>query len=531
MKKPIFLSVASVISFCSPVIVHAETRLPVVSYLKIRMGVPIRVRGPEDNDDTAFTVLKKTSGGMNGYISKANASLVTGQSEVDMSGTATPVIRVGAISSRTDCKAAPDSGGNWLNGVEKIGNTWYGLVHSEGPCDYPAVQTTKSMSLFASRDEGKTWVAVRASDGASTATILSDGSTAQAGQINGEGDYGFIPGPDGYEYAYGGRYTSTNWSTVRARAPKAQLAPGNWMKYAANETWNVLGAGGRGENMSLGWTGNYPAKIPGVAPAVLVGTDHVVYFGPYYSYADRKFYGPNQHAYTISGLTLAVSRDMVHFAVVHDPLVAYDAQMVNGRDSRTASDLYLYAALLNDRDGSRVLDQHHFYLSYTYVPPFMATTSSYLFEVPVTLSVEQVPQYPTVGTTLARYKNAAAGSYRTTTAPVVDSALKLETILAYLMTDQPINGSPVTRLEECSKVSQSFTDYMVDVDGSCAAHGYRRLRTAGYIYSQSTGPKVPADITSLYGCVTTAGAHFVSKLQNCENAGSKATLLGYALTN
>jgi len=505
--------------------VWAETELPIVPYLKIRLGIPVWVRGPEDNDDAAFTALMKKDGTINGYIAKGPTFLIPGASSVmSMGGNLSQVINVGAISGKTDCTTAPDSGGNWMNTVQRVGNTWYGLVHSEGPCDYAATQTTKSMAMFSSTDEGTTWTPV------STGTILSDGSTAATGQINGEGDYGMIPGPDGNEYAYGGRYTSTNWSTVRARAPLGALGAGNWLKYSTGNTFSVTGVGGTGENMSLGWTGTYPASIPGVAPAVMTGSDHTVYFGPYYSYTDKKFYAANQNAYTISGISLAISRDMVNFSVLHDPLMPYDAQIFNGRGSNVGSDLLVYAALLNDRNGSRILDQHHFNLSFTYVPPFRDINTRYVIMTPVTLSVEMTPQYPTVAQTIARYKPASGAAttatYLTTTFPVVDPNYTLDTAIAFMPTDQPTNGAPVQKIEECKGASTVSDDYLMDADGSCATAGYTRLRTAGYLFV--SGGK---NLTAIYSCKTASGAHFLSKDNACEGIGSNVATLGYALTN
>ena len=125
----------------------------------------------------------------------------------------------------------------------------------------------------------------------------------------------------------------------------------------------------------------------------------------------------------------------------------------------------------------------------------------------------------------APYNPALHDRWSTTTAvPGNYTSYALESQSGYLMTIAD-PGKPSVELEDCVSQRPGHPDHLLAERGFCEAHGYQRLRMAGWIYAQSQPDTVP-----LYRCYNAKDqSHFASNMQDCEKLGAVEQLLGYAL--
>src|SRR5262249_21604627 len=133
---------------------------------------------------------------------------------------------------------------------------------------------------------------------------------------------------------------------------------------------------------------------------------------------------------------------------------------------------------------------------------------------------------PRVGVALTRWYSSADHDRWTTTAPVPgnDTRYVMQAALGYLMSAPP-PGAATVKLEDCVGMWARHPAYILRNDGLCVTGGYRRLRTAGWLFMPRTAGTVP-----VYRCFDpTENSHFASNQPNCEGLGKMEWLLGYAL--
>jgi hypothetical protein len=476
-------------------------------YLKIRLDIPQVLRGVENINDAPIVITKKDNGAYAVFITNLSTYLISAGSPTSISGGTTTVIPPNVITPTMPVGTLagyPDVQGNWITSIEKVGSTWYGMVHEEGPANYATDTTHKSMAMFVSTNEGLTWSPL--TDATSLGTNISNTQPPASGQITGEGDFTMIAGNDGQQYAYGGRYS--DWTQIIARSLRTNMTPSEWKKYRAG-SFSTAGQNGAEDSVGRAWMGTFASKLPSIANVALVGQDHVVWYGAG---------GP----YTIDGITLALSNDNINFSIVHDPLINWDYN--DYTNLNIIGDLYSYAILTNTLDGSRICDPTTTGLYYTWVPKGNTRSQRYTIVQPVKMTLEQTIQVPSVGNMLARYRKSSTSTYISTVAPVIQSGYSLDTRIAYFMTAPPISGEAVNKIEEGFRTVSGLDDYCLNLNGAGVALGYTRNRTSGWLFQNSGTNRVP-----IYSCVASNGSHFASTNSNADGLGTVVSLLGYGL--
>ena len=87
---------------------------------------------------------------------------------------------------------------------------------------------------------------------------------------------------------------------------------------------------------------------------------------------------------------------------------------------------------------------------------------------------------------LTHWYNAAQHDHFASTAPVPGNwaAYKMVAQLGYVMT-APDPKEPSTELEECVSTAPGHLDHILIQKGVCETQGYKRLRSAGFVFSAS----------------------------------------------
>jgi hypothetical protein len=298
---------------------------------------------------------------------------------------------------------------------------------------------------------------------------------------------------DGFFYAYCLRNSDSR--TIVARAPAGNPVPGQWKKYAAGR-WESDALGGPAD--ALGFFGVASGYFPDYARVALAAVDP--WFG---------------------GVRLSFSADKVRFTDLRDPLVPIDG---SEWDRPAPTDLIGYASFLDPLRGGNTL-KPDFLLALIYVPAGKDFANRYLVLQPVHFKKAPAPlDGPQVGLALVRLQGIIdRASFRTSTGPLFDDDARfaLDRRLGYLMTRAP-DGKASLKLEECVDGKR----YRLEVDGTCARTGAKRLRTAGWIYETEQPDTVP-----LYICRRPDGGDLSSNNPQCDGLGSVVSRLGYALRN
>jgi hypothetical protein len=439
--------------------------------LSVRVGPPEVVRGPfPDELDNAFPVLKLPGAGYRGFSANGTTFAIDGETIAAMDGVRRPVLSSGPKGSPAEC-------GRWLNSVFPSGDLLYGFVHQESGCDYDHGQTHKSMAAAVSRDDGLSWQIL--------GDIITGSELPRQNAVTGEGDCTMVDGQDGYLYAYCLRNSDSR--TIAARAPLNDLGPGGWRKFRDGD-WDVDALGG--EASAIGFSG--------VASAYLKDLDRVALF-----VADPWF----------AGIRMSRSSDKANFVDFPEPLFPIDA---TDWQRPAPSDLIAYLGAIDPKTGSSTVSDS-FVLAAVYVAPGDTFAHRYLVYLPVKISKSGQPVLPQVGVALTRWRQTD-GTTRTSSGPIVADGFALEARLGYLMTRAPVHA-PSVKLEECS----TGADFRLGVDGTCAANGVTRLRTAGWAYRDSQPGTV-----ALYVCESVR-IRFISNDAACEGSGAPRERLGYAL--
>ncbi|WP_028387779.1 hypothetical protein [Legionella fairfieldensis] len=462
-----------------------------VQQMQIRIGHPTVILGPAPNIvDNFFNSMRLEDGSYLCSTANATSYLMKGKDSLCTDSALTPIL--GPVNNGyADC-------GLWINDIIQDvhnSNHFYAFVHEETGCNYQVDQTHKSMGVAQSFDGGKSWSLFGQ-------TITGTDSPA-GGKITGEGDCTTIA-DDKYYYTY--CYRNTDYKTIVARASKGcPPISGMWFKYL-NGTWNSPGLGGEAT----------PLNVYG-SPSRWAEKDYIMMVSI-----------PSGN----SGMKAAFSSDRVNFFNLPDPLLISDnASWVRTPDS---SQLEAYASVISS-EGNRTWHNGFFKLTYMYLAPGAGFSQRYLISRDVSLSLDAVPDnegnLPQVGVELSRWENGSGSTpakIQTTNAPVLNG-LTYQGKLGYLMTRQ-LSGknSPATiGIEECVSDWQGAgaSDYIITPNGTCAAAGYKRLRTLGWLYKTRQ-----ANTTALYRCWSPARykSHFVSTHSDCDGEIMEY-ILGYIL--
>jgi len=308
------------------------------------------------------------------------------------------------------------------------------------------------------------------------------------GHAGGEGDCTAADGHDGYWYAYCLRLR--DWKNTAARAPRDDPGPGKWEKWSGSG-WDAPGLGGVAAALdgavgmsSAYWTGAEAVLLLATAPAAM---------------------------------QLSVSRDKLHFFTLAEPIVLYDA---NEWKRPAPSDLYAYPSMVAEHGFNNIGSR--FYLTYTYVPPGADFTRRYLVVQEAAIEMGRVPQHPQVRTALSRWMAASDVMWATTGPPIAGArSYAYDVRVGYLMTSPP-SELPSVRLDECF-LPREGSGFVAEA-GRCAAEGAERRRVAGYVFRREQ-----PDTIAIYSCLSRDYARFTSNRQDCDNAGTRDRVLGYAL--
>jgi hypothetical protein len=93
------------------------------------------------------------------------------------------------------------------------------------------------------------------------------------------------------------------------------------------------------------------------------------------------------------------------------------------------------------------------------------------------------------------------------------------------MTAPPDSIAKSVELEECLSTWPGHPDHILIQKGVCETHGYKRLRSAGFIFTASQPNTQP-----LYRCYSdTEKSHFAANSDACNGMGKREALLGYVL--
>ncbi len=458
---------------------HLAAAAPCSRCIRIRVGLPRIVRGPSPAiADNRFSEIRLPDGRFRGFDAHGETRAIDGSRPWDMGGPARVVLSPGKPGSNDSC-------GQWLQHVERAGNSVLGFVHDETACRYDVGQTHKSMSLAISNDDGLTWL--------SRGQVITGSDTPAPNRNTGEGDCTFLNGQDGFYYAYCGR--PRDGAVIAARAPVGNPDPGNWRKFFAG-TWDQPGLGGDATSLGNG-LGTSAARWTLNGETVLLG-------------------------WQAGGMGIFLSTDRTTFAALHEPLLPLDRGVWKRPDP---SEVLGYPVMLDARTGGNQLSEA-WMLVYAYWPPYAPREEKYLVFRDVQVSVATSPVNPQIGVLLARWYNPALHDRWSTTAAVPGNyaAYGLDAQSGYLMSSADVGAASV-ELEDCVSQRPGHPDHLLAEKGFCEAHTYRRLRTAGWVYATAQ-----PDTVALYRCYDrTEQSHFASNAADCERLGAMERLLGYAL--
>ena len=459
----------------------SETKPPEPGTMRIRVGVPLVARGPAPNiADDSFTEVQLSNGLFRGFTAAGTTFAIDGKTPYDMGGKAATVLKPGPPGS-------PDSCGQWLQHVERQGKTLIGWVHNETACDYAKYgQTHAMMSIATSADDGLTWRI--------EGPIIRGTDPPAPGKETGDSCVSVIRGDDGYDYAYCVHNGGHPWDGgygFAARAPSADPGPGKWMKYF-DGGWTEPGVDGRSSKIDGG----------GVA----------------WWRATRETVGLN---WVKGGLGLEASKDRLHFA----PVFAEPLMLVEPGDwaRKNGLELVAYPVLIDAKTGLNQLGDR-WLMTYMWLDPGENFGRRYLVFRPVDVSWGRATGEPQVGEMLTHWYDAVRHDHRATTAPVPEnySAYKLVAQLGYVLT-APDPGRASVELEECVSDWPGHADHILIEKGVCETHGYRRLRSAGFVYAAEQASTQP-----LYRCFSEAEkSHFAANRDDCDGMGKKEALIGY----
>jgi hypothetical protein len=446
---------------------------PCLECVTLRLEHPIVLRGPSPYEpDAPASVIRLPNGSFRGFSPGGKTLAMDGADPIAaLQGPGRAVLAPGPADSGSDC-------GRWITSVLNGLGSLYGVIHNETRCNDPH-GSYKTMSIAKTTDFGLTWNVLGP-------IIATDQPNAPHSE--GEGDCTGIDGHNGYWYAYCLRRRDNK--NIVARAPIENPGPGKWFKWTGNG-WNAPGIGGTGAGLN-GFVGMSAAYWSGPDVVLLLGSQ-------------------------ATSLQLSISEDKVHFGAVADPIILYDQY---NWQRPAPSELYAYPSMIADRGFSDI--RQHFVLTYMYVPPNEDFSQRYLVAQEGTISASALPQAPQVRTALARWIDADGRSW-TTTGPTLSRShsYTYDKALGYLMTAAPSSSAAVA-LDECFS-DQSGAGFLAAA-GHCGDEGSTRRRPAGFAYRDAAPGTVP-----LYVCVTAVAMPFMSNRNDCENKGSRAVLLGYAL--
>ncbi len=455
--------------------------------IRIRVGVPLVARGPAPNiADAAFTEIELPNGLFRGFTAAGTTFAIDGKHPYDMGGQAATVLKPGPAGSPSAC-------GEWITHVELEGKTLYGWVHNETACDYAKNgQTHAMMTIASSTDYGLTWKIL--------GPIIRGTDAPAANKETGDSCMTAVRGQDGYDYAYCLHNGGHSWDggyTFIARAPASDPGPGKWKKYfngSGNGNWNESGVDGKS------------SPIDGGGVAYWTTTGETVGL-----------------KWVKGGLALSTSSDRLHFtAVLPQPLM-----LVEPGDwaRKNGLELVSYADLIDAHTGLNQLSDH-WLLAYMYLNPGETFGKRYLIFRPVDISWSRGPGEPPVGEMLTHWYNATQHDHWATTAPVPGNyaAYKLVAQLGYMMT-APDSKEASTELEECVSQWPGHPDHILIQKGECETNGYKRLRSAGFVFAAEQPNTQP-----LYRCYSdTEKSHFAANKDDCNGMGRREALLGYDL--
>jgi hypothetical protein len=374
---------------------------------------------------------------------------------------------------------SPSECGRWLTTAMPGRSGIFGLIHNEQHCHENQGEVHKSMSIGESEDRGLTWNVL--------GQIITGDDGSAPDRPTGEGDCTAADGHDGYWYAYCLRLR--DWKNIVARAPRADPAPGKWVKWSGSG-WDAPGLGGTAAALD-GPVGMSSAYWTGANAILLLATN--------------------------ASMQLSISTDKIHFDTVAEPIILYD----DANWKRPApTDLYAYPSMMSEQGFNTIAGP--FFLTYTYLPPGQDFSQRYLVVQEGRIHAAPTPRHPQVRTALTRWI-AADGTTWATTGPAVDPAhsYRYDVNLGYLMTVAP-TGVAGVKLDEC--FSAPSGNGFLATSGDCASRGSERHRAAGYAFRFEQ----PGTI-GLHSCLSQNGERFVSTSPTCENAGSHERLLGFAL--
>ena len=234
--------------------------------------------------------------------------------------------------------------GEWINHVERAGDTLLAWVHDETG-DKPGMGP-KPMSLAQSKNDGLCWQRV--------SQIVTGSDPLTQGKVTGEGDCSALNGVDGFYYTYCGR--ARDHAKIVARAPVDNPGPGHWMKWF-NDAWSQPALGGDAT----------PLASAGLARWLTIGETLGVGVVP-------------------GGVGLFLSNDHVTFAQLCEPLFPNGPGSWRRPDPQEFSS---YFSILDRGNGSsQVGDKWMF--SYAYIQPNESFGQRYLVFRPIDVSLSQV---------------------------------------------------------------------------------------------------------------------------------------------
>lgn len=471
---------------CCLVVQLLPQRLPaqqssdISASIRIRVGVPRVVRGPSGKAaDSTFTEVELPNGKFRGFTGVGESIAIDGNAPLDMSAPGITVLKAGPTGSSDSC-------GQWLQHVEKAGNTLIGWVHNETACNYHIGQTHMSMVLATSSDNGLTWKTL----GRIIGPMPED--KPSTGVMSGDTCLSAIRSNDGFYYCYGLR--ARKHQMFVARAPISDPSPGNWKKYF-NGDWSQPGVGGDATLL-----GNNTRPAYWTSKNMEVGVD-----------------------WSPKGITLALSTDRLHFMDLPQPFLALDVSSWNRKE--TSAELLAYETLIDAKTGENQLGDH-WLMAYMYLQPGEGFDKRYLVFRPIDITWGRKPSEPQSAVALARWYNAKLHDRWSTVAPVPGnySDYQLEKISGYLLSS-PDPSHAIVELEDCVTHWPGHPDHMLSEKGFCESRSYERLRTAGWIYAQPQPDTIP-----LYRCYNSIEhSHFASNDPHCEKLGESEKLLGFAL--
>jgi hypothetical protein len=440
--------------------------------IELRIEYPHVVRGPSRHEpDAPVSLIELPDGHFRAFAANGTTVAIDGATPFDLGGRSKAVLEPGPPGSAAEC-------GRWLTSVLQGGGMLYGLIHNEQHCNYRRGETDKSMSVARSADHGLSWDVL--------GQIIRSNEAPASGRAVGEGDCTMADGHDGFWYAYCQRLS--DWKNFVARAASGDPAPGKWMKWSGSG-WNSPGLGGSAAPLdsSIGMSAAYWTD----ANAMLVLA-------------------------AASSLRLSISTDKIHFATLAEPIILYDG---NEWERPAPTDLYAYPSMIGEHGFSDI--GGHFFLTYTYLPPGADFTQRYLVMHEARIELASAPRHPQVRVALSRWKDDEGLTWATTGPPIfAGTSFTYDLPLGYVMTAPP-QLIPSVKLDEC--FSPRFGGFLTEA-GGCAKEGSERRRVAGYVFrSEQPGT------TALYSCLSARYLRFTSDRPDCDGAGTRDRVLGYAL--